>query len=253
MRPSTQATRGDTSRPRATGGSRATQPDTGDHRVLIVERGSPLVMESLVMLARRELGDDAVAGPARWGDALEACRRSRPSVVVVEVGGRAGDDPAGLARFLADLRVAVPVAKVVAFVAARDGEDVSLVHAVRAGASAVVRASDSSRRFIATLRTVAAGGSTVSLERLGSIAEKAEDRLRRERDVAARLATLTDREHDVLDGLARGLRNEEIGEVLAISPRTVDKHVQHILQKLSVRSRLEAGVLLASHGVRETA
>ena len=147
----------------------------------------------------------------------------------------------------------MPVAKVVAFVAARDGEDESLVHAVRAGASAVVRASDSSRRFIATLRTVAAGGSTVSLERLGSIAEKAEDRLRRERDVAARLATLTDRERDVLDGLARGLRNEEIGEALAISPRTVDKHVQHILQKLSVRSRLEAGVLLASHGVRESA
>ena len=253
MKPSTQATRGPTSRLRPVAGSPLMQPGAGDHDVLIVERGSPLVMESLAVLARRELGDEAVAGPARWGDALEACRRSRPSVVVVEVGGRGGDDPAGLARFLADLRIAVPIAKVVAFVAARDGEDESSFHAVRAGASAVVRASDSSRRFIATLRTVAAGGSTVSLEGLGSIAERAEDRLRRERDVAARLATLTERERDVLEGLVRGLRNEEIGEELAISPRTVDKHVQHILQKLAVRSRLEAGVLVASYGVRETA
>ena len=250
---STQVTRGNSTRPRAVAGAPRAQHGAGDHGVLIVERGSPLVMESLVMLARRELGDDAVAGPTPWGDALETCRRSRPSVVVVEVVGRAGDDSAGLARFLADLRLAVPSAKVVAFVGGRDGGDESLVDAVRAGASAVVRASDSSRRFIATLRTVAAGKSTVSWERLGSVAKRAEDRLRRERDVTARLATLTERERDVLDGLARGLRNEEIGGELAISSRTVDKHVQHILQKLSVRSRLEAGVLLASLGVRGTA
>jgi DNA-binding NarL/FixJ family response regulator len=51
---------------------------------------------------------------------------------------------------------------------------------------------------------------------------------------------LTSREQEILHLLARGLRDKEIAYRLSISPATVKKHVEHILQKLQVRTRAEA-------------
>jgi DNA-binding NarL/FixJ family response regulator len=55
-----------------------------------------------------------------------------------------------------------------------------------------------------------------------------------------KLASLTQRENEVLDLLAEGLRQEEIANRLVISPKTVATHIQRILGKLEVRSRAQA-------------
>ena len=55
-----------------------------------------------------------------------------------------------------------------------------------------------------------------------------------------RLASLTNREYDVLGLLAHGYRQTEIADELVISPKTVATHIQHILGKLEVHSRAEA-------------
>ncbi len=54
---------------------------------------------------------------------------------------------------------------------------------------------------------------------------------------------LSKRECDVLSCLQKGLSNKEIGIVLGISPRTVQKHLQRIYQRLGVESRVEALVI----------
>jgi len=61
---------------------------------------------------------------------------------------------------------------------------------------------------------------------------------------APRPAQLTKREHDVLELLAQGLTNREIGRRLVISPGTVRKHLEHVYEKLGVRSR--AGAVAAA-------
>jgi len=65
-----------------------------------------------------------------------------------------------------------------------------------------------------------------------------------------KLASLTNREHEVLDLLAEGYRQEEIAGTLVISPKTVATHIQRILGKLEVRSRAQA-VSVALHEDRD--
>ena len=75
--------------------------------------------------------------------------------------------------------------------------------------------------------------------------------LRRKKDqdrAHDRIARLTRREREVLALLADGADNDDIGRALVISPQTARTHVQNILGKLSVHSRLEAAAFVTQNG-----
>src|SRR5262249_37889232 len=61
------------------------------------------------------------------------------------------------------------------------------------------------------------------------------------------LASLSEREREVLTLLAEGLRNREIAERLRINEATVKTHVRHVLEKLRFRNRAEAAAFAARH------
>ena len=63
------------------------------------------------------------------------------------------------------------------------------------------------------------------------------------------LASLSPREQDILRGIARGEGNKQIARSLGIAETTVKIHVQHILRKLDVASRVQAAVLASEHGL----
>ena len=56
-------------------------------------------------------------------------------------------------------------------------------------------------------------------------------------------AALTPRETEVLSWLAKGKTNRDIGEILGLSPRTVNKHLEHVFEKLGVETRAAAAAL----------
>ena len=62
-------------------------------------------------------------------------------------------------------------------------------------------------------------------------------------DALTRALRLTQREAEVLLWVARGKTNRDIGEILASSPRTVTKHMEHILDKLGVETRTAAAAV----------
>jgi two-component system, NarL family, nitrate/nitrite response regulator NarL len=66
------------------------------------------------------------------------------------------------------------------------------------------------------------------------------------------LQFLTDREWDVLKGITRGLTTKQIARELGIRTATARTHVQHVLSKLGLHSRLEAAALMAKHGNAHT-
>lgn len=76
----------------------------------------------------------------------------------------------------------------------------------------------------------------------------------RARDEAtARIAALSAREREVLEGLLAGGTNKTIGRALGLSPRTVEIHRAHVMEVLGVRTLPEAVLMAAEAGVRPTA
>jgi DNA-binding response OmpR family regulator/DNA-binding CsgD family transcriptional regulator len=67
-------------------------------------------------------------------------------------------------------------------------------------------------------------------------------------DTRSRTAELTRREAEVLSWLAKGKTNRDIGEILGMSPRTVNKHLEHVYAKLGVETRTSAAAVLAREG-----
>jgi len=76
------------------------------------------------------------------------------------------------------------------------------------------------------------------LRQAGAIADSAHDRLAN--------AALTPRETEVLSWLAKGKTNRDIADILGMSPRTVNKHLEHIFEKLGVETRTAAAAIANS-------
>ena len=105
----------------------------------------------------------------------------------------------------------------------------------------------------ANLRVTTAAGTRLSVRNLG-VATLGETMLllalqREEPGSSARLAdaALTPRETEVLSWLAKGKTNRDIGDILGTSPRTVNKHLEHIFEKLGVETRAAAAALASGH------
>ena len=129
------------------------------------------------------------------------------------------------------------------------GEDEVLWGAIEAGADGFVLKDSSAEDLIAAVRAVAGGGAWFD----PAVAPRVLERYRQVvapavRD-AARLDSLTDREHDVLRLIARGATNAEIAAALFVAEATVKSHVGSIFMKLDVRDRAAAIVFAYDHGV----
>jgi two-component system nitrate/nitrite response regulator NarL len=141
-----------------------------------------------------------------------------------------------------------PVTKIVILTVSED-ED-TLLAALRAGARAYVLKGVSGRDLIAILRGVMAGEVYITPVLAASLLIEMTGSGRRENLTANPLDELTEREHQVLELVASGLSNKEIGQQLFLSEKTVKHHMTNILGKLQVRNRVEAA-MLAQHRVKQ--
>ena len=94
--------------------------------------------------------------------------------------------------------------------------------------------------LVQAIKTVHAGGSLLQ----PAIASRLAERIAIDEAMG-----LSERQHEVLQLLASGLRNQEIADQLVLSLRTVKFHVENIYQKLGVRSRTEAIRVARERGV----
>jgi DNA-binding NarL/FixJ family response regulator len=120
-------------------------------------------------------------------------------------------------------------------------DDEALLGAVMAGAAGYVLKQVGGRDLVADIRTVGAGGSLLD----PAITERVINRLRRGPDEDERLASLTPQERRILDRIAEGRTNRQIGEELFLAEKTVKNYVSNLLAKLGMQRRTEAAVFAA--------
>jgi DNA-binding NarL/FixJ family response regulator len=208
-------------------------------RVLVVDDHA-LFRHGLLQVLRA-VSDIEVVGEARDGlAAIEQSAQSQPDVVLMDVRmpGMNGIEAARR------IRAAQPSVRILMLTESEDEDD--LYGAVRAGATGYLLKEVAIDEIADAIRAVAVGQALVSplmTTKLLSEFNALSRRLEEEYDGRR----LTQRELEVLRLIARGMSNKDIATELVIAENTVRNHVRNILEKLQVRSRVEA----AMYAVRE--
>jgi DNA-binding NarL/FixJ family response regulator len=212
--------------------------------VLVIRSETLLFSDALARAIDSEPSVHLLSRPVTLREALEFCREQRPEVVLLEASEMPEGSVRGSLRSLVRACDGAPVI----LLADSEVDDSFLVASVEAGASGVLDGKAGIEEVVGAVRAAAAGHHVVDVDRFISAVEVTARAREVKRDREERTDQLTDRERDVLTCLARAMSNSDIADLLSISPRTVDKHVQHILQKLGVNSRLAAGILASRMG-----
>lgn len=215
---------------------------SGPIRVLIVD-DHRMLADALEVLLAGEAGLETMGTAATADEALEMCRRVCPDVALMDIDLPGTNGIEATARLLE----MCPEARVVAITALQDQE--LLAEAVRAGASGFVPKTRAAEELVGVVRRAAAGEIILPSGDVAGILWRLKDAQQLQVDVDRRFALLTPREVEVLQALAEGRSTREVAARLFISPKTVRSHVDRILTKLEVHSKLDAVVLALRHGV----
>ncbi len=172
-----------------------------------------------------------VAEAANGREAVELYRKFQPDVTLMDLSMPVMNGVEAIRAIVAEF----PAARIIALTT-WDG-DTDIHRALEAGALGYLLKDVASDEVANSIRQVHAGRKAIPAE------------------VARRLAeftpriNLTEREHEVLTYMAKGLSNKEIGAVLSVAEATVKVHVIHILQKLDAGDRTEAVTIAIQRGI----
>jgi DNA-binding NarL/FixJ family response regulator len=125
-----------------------------------------------------------------------------------------------------------------------DGSQSILVQALEAGASGFVSKDQRLVELMNAIRVVHQGGTSIPPQMLEALLGFLLGRRRKIDDAHLRLSRLTRREREVLVLLAEGANNDAIAKILVISPETARTHIQNLMSKLGVHSRLQAAAFV---------
>lgn len=197
-----------------------------DIRVLVADDHA-LVREGIRHVLDAEPGITVVAEARNGREAVELAMVYRPDVIVLDISM---PEESGLAA-AARLRELLPAARVLILSMHDQAEYVR--EGMRIGTHGYILKDSAGEELRAAIRAVHAGGTFFSpavVRRLTSIPPVAAP------TAASQLDTLTRRERDVLDGVARGLTNKAIAGELGISRRTVEAHRESLMRKLEIHN-----------------
>jgi DNA-binding NarL/FixJ family response regulator len=197
-------------------------------RVLLVD-DHEIVRRGLRDLLDGEPGIEVVAEAGSAAEGLTRAQATSPDVAVVDVRLPDGDGVA-LCRSLRSLDPPPACLVLTAF-----DDEPALVEAILAGASGYLLKQVRGQDVVHAVREVAAGRSLLDPVTTARVLS----RMRRAAETDE-LATLTERERDVLTLMGEGLSNREIGERLFLAEKTVKNYVTSVLSKLGMERRTQA-------------
>jgi DNA-binding NarL/FixJ family response regulator len=204
-------------------------------RVLIAD-DEDMVRAGFRLVLAREADIDVVGEAADGRQAVAAVERLRPDIVLMDIRMPVMDGIEATQR-IAEVSLDSRVVVLTTF-----DEDAYVYGALQAGASGFLLKYAPAENLLAAIRVVARGEAmlapAVTRRLIEQFARRAPNSA-----AAARIASLSPREREVLQLVARGLTNAEIADALVVAPATVKTHVARLLEKLGARDRVQATAL----------
>ena len=213
-------------------------------KVLLVD-DQTLVRAGFRVLLERGEGIEVVGEAADGAEAIEAVRRSRPDVVLMDIRMPVLDGLEATRRIVTDERLAgVRVVMLTTYEL-----DEYVFEALRSGASGFLLKDIDPADLRQAVRVVAGGDALLSPSVTRRLIAEFAARAAPKRADPERLAPLTGREREVMVLVAGGLSNGEIARQLFMSPATAKTHVSRAMAKLGARDRAQLVVLAYETGL----
>lgn len=211
----------------------------GRARVVIVD-DHKLVAEAIESILV-QAGLDVAAVTPNGDEARVVVLRTRPDLVLVDLSRLGLHGIEWSKRVMTEL----PETKVVALTGT--GSRMLADAAIRAGIHGCLTKDTPMPQFIAALRSVLDGNVVVPYRQTSAFRERTPE----QRQAEFLAEQLTGRERDVLGLLVEGASSQQMARRLGVSRNTIRTHIQNILTKLQVHSRLEAAAFAVRHGILE--
>ena len=213
-------------------------------RVVLVD-DQALFRAGIRMLIDSQPDLEVVAEAADGREGIDAVRRSRPDVVLMDIRMPVLDGLAATAELLADTpEPGVPSPRIVMLTTF--DLDEAAARAIRQGASGFLLKDADPEFLLAAIRTVHAGSAVIAASATRELFERFTDAAQ---PVPPSYGDLTDREREIFALAARGLSNAEIAAREFLSEATVKTHISRILTKLGLRDRVQLVVFAFEHGL----
>jgi len=210
----------------------------------MVADDQPLMRSALRMCLSPEPDIDVVGEAGDGQETVALAARLRPDVVIMDIRMPVLDGVAATAVLTAGGRDGpTRVLIITAF-----DLDEYVVEALRAGASGCLVKDATPDELVHAIRVIAAGDAVLSPGVTGRLLDLL-DRLPPPRPESSMPAPLTNRERSVLQLVAEGLSNREIGQALFLAESTVKSHVGHLLAKLDLTDRVHLVIFAYDTGL----
>lgn len=217
-------------------------PREGPIRVLVVD-DQPVFTEMLRVVL--DMQDDIeVVGMAFTGDdGLKVALEVQPDVLLVDyhMPGMTG------LQVIQGLKAAGENPTVVVLTA--DTDEAIMAEAIAAGAAGYITKQQALNEVVQAVRTASEGEPVVPAFMIPRILSHFHRQQQKDQQAEGLREKLSAREIQILEQLARGASNEEISEVFVLSPNTVRTHIQNVLKKMGVHSKLQATTLALQLGI----
>ena len=213
-------------------------------RVLLIDDHT-LFRSGVKALLSRSPEFEVVGEAADGLDGVKRAKTLRPDVVLLDLHmpGTPGKDALKL------LLEEVPDTKVLMLTVSEDAED--LIETLRSGATGYLLKNIDTEMLLDSVRRAAEGEAVVSPQMTSKLVQGLKAPAKAEPAMSEK-DKLSPREREILAFLAKGASNKEIARNLDLAESTVKIHVQHILRKLNLSSRVQAAVYAVEAGLTET-
>ncbi len=210
-------------------------------RIMVIDDHT-LFRRGVRALLGQEAGFEVVGDAADPGEGAKLAAAAQPDVILLDLHmpGINGMEAIPV------LKEAAPGARIVMLTVSEDAED--LMACLRAGASGYLLKNIDGDFLVDSIRRAARGESTMSAQMTSKLVRELHA-VTQAGNGASRKAPLSPREQEILKLVATGSSNKEVARALGVAESTVKIHVQHILRKLGLSSRVQAAVYAAENGL----